>query len=273
MLVTIENLVKKKDRFDYIFIEPSGLAHAGTLAANFWVDEALESDVYLDGIITFVDAKHILQHLNEVKSDNVINEAQSQVAFADRIIINKKDLVSPSELQDVERRIREVNAEAPIYVAERSKVALDLLLDIKAFDPSKYLEVDSEHVECSHEHHHEHAHDHHHSHKHGNSSHDNSIITVTMTEPGSVNLDKFESWLGSLLWDDSGQINIFRCKGQVSVKDDPCKYVLQGVHTIFNVEPTSVVWKKEEPRVNRLLFIGRGFDSEFLIKSFHQNCL
>lgn len=267
MLVTIENLVKKKDRFDYIFIEPSGLAHAGTLASNFWVDEALESDVYLDGIVTFVDAKHILQHLNDVKPDNVINEAQSQVAFADRIIINKKDLVSPSELQEVEHRIRQVNADAPIYIAERSRVPLDLLLDIKAFDPSRYLEMEPlqicQHTECcTHEHH-----------NHPVSSHDNSIITVTVTEPGSVSLDKFNSWLGTLLWDDSGKVNIFRCKGQVSVENEEQKYVLQGVHTIFTVDSTNVIWKKEETRINRLLFIGRGIDKESLTKSFVENCL
>jgi G3E family GTPase len=78
------------------------------------VDEALESDVYLDGIIALVDAKHILQHLDEVKPKGVVNEAQRQIAFADRIIINKVDLSTEAELQKLEERIKEVNAMAPV---------------------------------------------------------------------------------------------------------------------------------------------------------------
>ena len=70
--MTVENLVKNKERFDYIFVECSGMADPGSLARIFWVDDELESDVYLDGIITLVDAKHILQHINEVKSDGKI---------------------------------------------------------------------------------------------------------------------------------------------------------------------------------------------------------
>ena len=89
-LMAIENLIKKKDSFEYVIVECDGLVDPGALAGSFWVDDELESQVYLDGIITLVDAKHILQHLNKKKQNGVINEAERQIAFADRIIINKR---------------------------------------------------------------------------------------------------------------------------------------------------------------------------------------
>lgn len=71
----IENLMEKKGKFDYILLETSGLADPGPIASMFWLDDGLGSEIYLDGIVTLVDGKHIRDHINEKKQDVMINEA------------------------------------------------------------------------------------------------------------------------------------------------------------------------------------------------------
>ncbi|KAG8595684.1 hypothetical protein GDO81_001593 [Engystomops pustulosus] len=100
-LKAIENLMQKKGKFDYILLETTGLADPGAVASMFWVDAELGSDIYLDGIVSVVDAKYALQHLLEEKPEGLVNEAARQVALADVLLINKTDLVSTKELEDV----------------------------------------------------------------------------------------------------------------------------------------------------------------------------
>lgn len=255
LLLTVESLIQVKDKFDYIFIECSGLAEPGAVASVFWVDDELESDVYLDAMITLVDAKHFLLHLDEVKPETVINEAQQQVAFADRIILNKKDLVSSQELENLQSRIKQINPLAPIFVTERSRVDLDQILNIRAFDFQKALEIDPHLLFSDHQHH----------------FHDSSIRTICLTIPGSILLSEFNSWLGTLLWERNSSMKIFRCKGIICLVDEKLKYLLQGVHTLFDVQPSLIEWKPNETKENRLVFIGRNLNEEELLQSFKQN--
>ncbi|KAL7988711.1 hypothetical protein Chor_007630 [Crotalus horridus] len=118
-LKAIENLMQKKGKFDYILLETTGLADPGSVASMFWVDAELGSDIYLDGIVSVVDAKHGLQHLKEEKPTGLINEAARQVALADLIIINKVDLVSQAELMKLRTAVR---------------VEISNVLDVHAFD-------------------------------------------------------------------------------------------------------------------------------------------
>ncbi|XP_041601022.1 COBW domain-containing protein 2 isoform X5 [Vulpes lagopus] len=118
-LRAIENLMQKKGKFDYILLETTGLADPGAVASMFWVDAELGVDIYLDGIITVVDSKYGLKHLEEEKPDGLINEASRQVALADIIIINKTDLVSEEDLSKLRAAIR---------------VDLSNVLDLHAFD-------------------------------------------------------------------------------------------------------------------------------------------
>merc|ERR1712048_588555 len=92
-----ERLRRKRDKFDHILIETTGLADPAPVAQTFFVNEDVKSDFELDAIVTVIDAKHILQHLDEEKPEGVENEALEQVAFADRILLNKIDLVDDSE--------------------------------------------------------------------------------------------------------------------------------------------------------------------------------
>ncbi|KFV56013.1 COBW domain-containing protein 1, partial [Tyto alba] len=130
----IENLMKRRGKFDYILLETTGLADPGAVASMFWVDSELGSDIYLDGIVSVVDAKHGLQHLTEEKPEGLVNEASRQVALADLIIINKTDLVSGEELHKVRTSVRSINGLVKIVETQRSRVDLSDVLDLHAFD-------------------------------------------------------------------------------------------------------------------------------------------
>lgn len=157
----IENLMKKRGKFDYILLETTGLADPGPIASMFWLDDALCSEIFLDGIVTLVDAKFSMQQLQEVKPEGTLNEAVRQVAFADRIIVNKTDLVDEPHLRDLEDTLLSINAAAQIKRTTRSKIDLDFILDIHAFDVERALTIDP-HLghddDDDHHHHHHHQH-------------------------------------------------------------------------------------------------------------------
>jgi G3E family GTPase len=121
-------LLKRKDPFDLILIETTGMANPGPVAQTFFLDDTLKASLSLDAIVTVADAKHLLLHLHTQ------DECKKQIAFADVVILNKTDLVSPEELLEVEKSIRKVNALASIYPATRGQVPLEAVLNVQAFD-------------------------------------------------------------------------------------------------------------------------------------------
>lgn len=142
--------MEKKGKFDYILLETTGLADPGNLAPLFWMDEGLSSTIYLDGIVTLVDAKNILRSLDDPagkvegheESDHdhdhgpVMTTAHVQISHADVVVINKSDLVSEQELQAVKDRIESINGLAKTFVTSQSAVpSLEgFLLDLHAYD-------------------------------------------------------------------------------------------------------------------------------------------
>lgn len=130
------NLMKRKDKFDYIMVETTGLADPGPVAQTFFVDEEMQSRVALDGIVTLVDAKHIWEHIDDTM------EAKEQVAFADVILLNKTDLVAPEDLDKLEARIKAMNSAARIYRTKDAVVDLDSVLNLGGFNLDRALEVD-----------------------------------------------------------------------------------------------------------------------------------
>ena len=157
----------------------------------------------LDGVLTLVDAKHVEQHLDEERPADTANESVEQIAFADRIILNKTDLVSNDDLDRLEGRIKSINSLASIRRAEKAKVDMDYVLGIGGFDLEKVDEEISKARTDSHdhhdhdhdhecgpdcqEHHHEHEHHHHHHHHH---HHDDAVSSVSITIKGNLDLDK-----------------------------------------------------------------------------------
>ena len=136
-----------------IVIETTGMADPAPVAQTFFVDDEIASFCQLDGIVTLVDAKHIVQHLDEEKPEGAENESVEQVAFADRLILNKCDLVPKEEdLKAVETRLRSINKFAPIVRSTKSEVSPDQVLGIGAFDLKRTLEMDPEFLDTEGEH-------------------------------------------------------------------------------------------------------------------------
>ncbi|MCU0758014.1 MAG: GTP-binding protein [Steroidobacteraceae bacterium] len=131
------SLMKRRDRFDRIVVETTGMANPGPVAQTFFVDDDMRERFALDGIVTLVDARHFGQQVDANE------EAREQVAFADVIVLNKTDLVTATELEAVERRVRAMNALARIVrsdPAARAAVPVDSVLGIGGFDLSRALE-------------------------------------------------------------------------------------------------------------------------------------
>ncbi|CAN8305077.1 unnamed protein product [Cochlearia groenlandica] len=274
---------KKKGRFDHIVIETTGLANPAPIIQTFYAEDDIFSDVKLDGVVTMVDAKHARLHLDVVKPEGYVNEAVEQIAYADRIIVNKTDLVGEPELGSLMQRIKTINSMANMKRTKYGKVDLDYVLGIGGFDLERIeSSVNEEHKEdheghdghqhdhdhdhdChdhAHDHHNEHEHEHNHSHDH---THDPGVTSVSIVCEGDLDLEKANMWLGALLYQRSE--DIYRMKGILSVQDMDERFVFQGVHEIFEGSPDRL-WGKDETRTNKIVFIGKGLNREELEMGF-----
>lgn len=253
MLRILNKLAKRETPFDYILIETTGLADPAPVAQTFFVDEDVKENYELDAIITVVDAKHILPHLNEEKTDGVENESVEQVAFADKIILNKMDLVTDNEKQEVVKKLRAINEFVDIIETQHSEVDLTSVLGIKAFDLAKVLQKEEGFLDTEAEH-----------------EHDNSVASVGIEFDGALDLVKLNSWLTILLRDEG--VNIFRSKGVLNIAGTDARYVFQGVHMLMSISSSADgigrPWKKGERRSNRLIFIGRDLNREAITAKF-----
>ena len=233
--------------FDGVLIETTGLADPAPVAQTFFVDDDIVDKYKLDGIITVADAKHIIQHLDEEKPEGVENESVEQIAFADRIMLNKIDLVSEEELDEVESKIKSINRFAPMYHTENSIIDPANLINIGSFDLERTLEMDPEFLDTESEH-----------------EHDDRVTSTSSKFEGALNVNKLERWIGELM-QTKGE-DLFRYKGVLAVKGMDQKFVFQGVHMLFGGGFSSEVapWKEGETRECRFVFIGRDLDHEEL---------
>ena len=227
------------------------MADPAPVAQTFFVDERVTERYKLDGIITVVDAKHIIPHIEEEKPEGVENEAVEQLAFADRIMLNKIDLVSDEQIEEVEAKIKSINAFAPIYHTEQSVIDPSNLINISAFDLEKTLAMDPEFLDTDAEH-----------------EHDQRVTSTSSIFTGSLNVNKLQQWIGELM-NDYGE-DLFRYKGVLSVKGMDEKFVFQGVHMLFSGYFSQEVapWRKGEKRECRFVFIGRNLDHKMLEQGF-----
>jgi G3E family GTPase len=278
LIRVVEGLMRRPGRFDAIVVETTGLADPVPVAQTFFMDDDVRSKTKLDAVVALVDAKHLPLRLKDSK------EAEDQIAFADVVLLNKTDLVSEDELRDVEATVRAINPAAKIHRTQRSGVALDQILDRGAFDLKRALENDphfldeyEEHEhdhecgpDCDHDHHHDHeGHAHHddhdgHDHAHPSSIHDVTVQSVSL-RGGEMDSRKFFPWIEKVTQLEGP--NILRLKGIIAFKDDPDRYVVQGVHMILEGDHQRP-WKDDEKHESRLVFIGRKLDAERLKKSF-----
>ena len=133
----LSQLRKRRDRFDSILIETTGLADPGPVAQTFFIDEELKEHFSLDAIVTLVDARHVEQELENSPI------ALEQIAFADVILLNKIDLVDAAALKRIERRVRGISATAAVIHSRNADVPLERVLSLGAFDLERALALDN----------------------------------------------------------------------------------------------------------------------------------
>ncbi|PSS25610.1 hypothetical protein M430DRAFT_33254 [Amorphotheca resinae ATCC 22711] len=261
----IESLMEKQGAFDYILLETTGLADPGNLAPLFWVDEGLGSTIYLDGIVTLIDAKNILRSLDDPVKETVhhdedhehkgplLTTAHLQISHADVIVINKSDLVSEAELLAVRDRVEAINGLAKIHVTQQGKVPEleGFLLDLHAYDDVGALEVSAK----------------------GHSHLDPTISTITLPVPvlEIEQLSNLDAWLRSVLWnstlpglgsnsEDHNKLEIHRLKARLPFSNGEVK-IVQGVREVFEIldAPTidGSISAAAVPSTGKIVLIGR----------------
>ncbi|KAG6040984.1 hypothetical protein E4U41_006374 [Claviceps citrina] len=265
----IEALMEKKGVFDYILLETTGLADPGNIAPLFWVDDGLGSTIYLDGIVTLVDAKNVLQSLDEPSGNAADDEhgddhgplmttAHVQISHADVVLINKSDLVSEDELERVRARIQSINGIAKLHITQKSVVPQleGFLLDLHAYD--QFTDADER--------------------LKGHSHLDPTISTMSIPVPrlDTSKLRDVDKWLRSVLWDNKlpeskreNDFEIHRSKGRIVLNDGKAK-MLQGVREIFELSdaPQS---GETQPGEGKIIFIGRNLSRADFVHSFNQS--
>ena len=224
--------MQKKGKFDYILLETTGLADPGPVASIFWMDDELGSDIYLDGIVTLVDAKYCMGQLNQESSspsgnckENSVNAAVKQIALADLIMLNKIDLCNQEEVDELSRVVRNINSLAKLVQTRMSKVDLDQVLDLHAYDGQDIIPQQFDTPVMTHL--------------------DSNVGTVTLRFDGCTDFHKVELFLQKLLWEhgefkNSMQKNmeIMRLKANISLADGDRQVIVQGVHDTYDTYET-----------------------------------
>jgi G3E family GTPase len=264
----IDGLMRRKGKFDAIIVETTGLADPAPVAQTFFVDENVGKNTRLDAVVTVADAKWLRDRLRDAP------EAKNQIAFADVILINKTDLVTAEELREVEARIRGINPYAKVHRTERAQIPLNEVLGRNAFDLERILDIEPEFLEAgehAHDHHHDHGDGHHHAHSHGGLKHyhDEEMQSIALSTDQPLDPDKFFPFIQNLTQAEGP--NILRSKGILSLKDDPQRFVFQGVHMMLDGDHQRP-WKDNEKRQSRIVFIGRNLPEEKIRKGF-ESCV
>jgi G3E family GTPase len=240
----IGNLMRRRDKFDYLVIETTGLADPAPVIQTFFVDDDVQAQTHLDAVVTVVDAKHVLQHWEA-------EEVQEQIAFADVIALNKTDLVTSTELASLEQKIRAMTPLATIHHTQQSNLPIDQILGVDAFNLERALEIDPDFLgEDAHQ-------------------HDETVGSIAIIAPGQLDPEKLNDWMSELV-QKKGE-DIFRMKGILNLAGRDHRYVFQGVHMIFDGQRDRP-WQSTETRTNQLVFIGRNLVAAELRQGFDR-CL
>jgi G3E family GTPase len=276
----LKRMYSKVSNFDAVLIETTGLADPAPVAQTFFVDDEIASMYRLDGIITVVDAKHIEQHLDDIKPEGVENESVEQLAFADRILLNKCDLIREikvptgekdeltgesimktilrseeefeADMKRIENRVRSVNSHAELVRTEFGKVAPHKVLRLDAFDLEKILQKEPDFLNVEGEH-----------------LHDSTVTSCSASFDGNLSIFKLQSLIEELIGNMESANNLFRYKGVLSVKGFDEKFIFQGVHMLFSGSFTkNIRWAPNEKRSCRFVFIGKNLDADQLKKRF-----
>ncbi|KAI8088799.1 cobalamin synthesis protein/P47K [Halteromyces radiatus] len=235
-----ELCVERKDQFDMVLIECTGLANPGFVLQTVMMDDQLLAHYRIDAVVTLVDAYHISQQLDAAWTNKT--EAYQQIAFADIILLNKTDLLPDTHaIHSLRQRLSQIK-NVPIHATKYGVIPLDCILDVKGYDLDHMTIPDNQH---------------HHS--------DQEIISVGIGIAGELDFDRLNRWIQSIL--ASMGPNIYRMKGILNVHGERDRFIFQGVHMLFDGQQDRP-WKDGEERKNRLIFIGKNLNRETLLESF-----
>ena len=229
LIETLNRLLERQQKFDYILIESTGLASSGPIAQAFLIEDEISKSLFLDGIVTLVDAKHISKNLNE---QEVVWE---QIAFANVILLNKADLVTKPEMEKLEKQIRQINPTAKVCKTTNAVIDLDKILNIGGFDLNNTLETITFDT---------------HQHETGE-----TISSVSLSFPGHVDPDRL----------NLEGMNVFRAKGILNVEGSSERYLFQSVYMMFEGR-FDKPWGSNSP-LNKMVFIGQNLNSQRLEES------
>jgi G3E family GTPase len=263
----LHGLLSKEHAFDAIVVETTGLADPGPVVQTFFVDHFLQQRTVVDSVTTVVDAVHILRQLDDSR------EAVEQIAFADQIVLNKTELVASQDLSDIESRLRRLNPLASIHRTQRANVELEKVLGRGGFDIERIVDLEPDFLEPRHG---EpgHVHDEHcghagHVHEHHDHEHDSGIHSVALKSSVPMDAGKIDAWLNTLVATKGA--DILRAKGILDVAGEDRRLVFQAVHMLLEGD-FQRVWRSNETRCSRLVFIGRNLD-EHALKAAFDGCV
>ncbi|TVP81553.1 MAG: GTP-binding protein [Alkalicoccus sp.] len=232
-----ENMVD----FDRVIIETTGIADPAPVIQTFLMEETLAEDYTIDAVCTIVDARHIPRHLDEQE------EAVSQIAFADVVLVNKTDLVTKKQLAALRDRLERINTTAQWHECEQSRIPLDSVQNIHTFRLSEKMEAVLQLPHVS-------------------SPHDDSVFSISLREERPLNLKKLNLWL-SFLVQIQGE-SLYRYKGVFNVEGEEKRLVFQGVHMLLNAGEGKE-WGSSE-RSSEMVFIGKNLNRESLQEQLEQ---
>ncbi|WP_211261130.1 CobW family GTP-binding protein [Pseudonocardia acaciae] len=234
LIEILRSLLERPEPVDRILIETSGMADPNPVAQTFFVDDEIAARFELDAIVTLVDAKHVDAHLDEVDHNGVGRQVFDQIAFADRIVVNKVDLVGAGEARAVTDRMRGINATAEMLTSSYARIDLSRILGVGAFQNSS--EPEFEHP------------------------HDPTLASVAVELDGELDRSAFDAWLAGFV--HARGDDLYRLKGVIAVAGDDRRLVLQGIHHIVDVHP-GTAWSST-PRRTKVVAIGRDLNQSAL---------
>ncbi len=245
LLRILGKLLRRKTPLDTVLIETTGLADPGPVIQTFYADEELQTSFSIDSLVTMVDTKHVLQHLDTDE------ECRKQIGFADIVLLNKIDLIVPAELDDLEKRLRGINGFARYYRTKDAAIDPAQIFGVGAFDLNRKFDFDPKVLD-------ETAH-----------VHNDSVSSVGLQLDKALDIHKIDKWMGQLLKEKGA--DIYRMKGILNIEGQPKKFVFQGVHMLFDGLPQAP-WSGSEKRESRIVFIGKNLDRAALKKGF-ESCV
>jgi len=260
LIRTLAQLEKRRHEFDAVILETTGLADPAPIVYTCQTNPKISDNYKIDSIICLADCKHLNQHLDEKKPDDSVNEALQQVAFADKILLNKIDLVPEDEKQKLKARLATINKFATVIETEKSRAPLDKILGLNTFNMESILNVDPHFFDDD----------------EGSSSnkkkHNLELVqSVGVQFKGNLHAQWFNMFMMDLLRERAA--DLYRTKGMLSFHGQgDVKFVFQGVHEQINFGPAAEPWGKDEERVNKFVFIGKNLNRKELTKSLME-CL